>query len=33
MMNTLQVDRAMGSDDMTVSGYTLVVGQVFGGGK
>ncbi len=32
MMNALRVDRALGSDDMTVSGYTLVVGQVFGGG-
>jgi len=33
MMNTLHVDRALGSDDMTVSGYTLIVGQVFGAGK
>ena len=33
MMNTLRVDRALGSDDMTVSGYTLVVGQAFAGGN
>jgi heme-degrading monooxygenase HmoA len=26
------VDRALGSDDMTVSGYSLIVGQVFGTG-
>ena len=33
MMNTHRVDRALGSDDMTVSGYTLVVGQAFVGGN
>jgi heme-degrading monooxygenase HmoA len=27
------VQRALGSDDMTVSGYTLIVGQVFGSGS
>jgi heme-degrading monooxygenase HmoA len=28
-----RVERALGSDDMTVSGYTLIVGQVFGSGS
>ena len=27
------VERALGSDDMTVSGYTLIVGQVFDAGR
>ncbi len=27
------VERTLGSDDMSVSGYTLIVGQVFGGGN
>ncbi len=28
-----RVERALGSDDMTVSGYALIVGQVFGSGS
>jgi heme-degrading monooxygenase HmoA len=28
-----RVERALGSDDMTVSGYTLIVGQAFGAGR
>jgi heme-degrading monooxygenase HmoA len=28
-----KVERTLGSDDMSVSGYTLIVGQVFGGGN
>ena len=28
-----RVERVLGSDDMTVSGYTLIVGQVFGPGR